>query len=76
MTQQEALAVLIAVGVCSTGDLTCKDCPMHQGVSEGEHDTCFDCWNEHEVAEAVKVLREAADSRGRLSLQGEGDVNA
>ena len=58
MTKEEVLNILIAVGVCSTGDLTCKDCPMRQGVSEGEHDTCFECWNEHEVAEAVKVLWE------------------
>ena len=31
---------------------------MRQGVSENEHDTCFDCWNEHEVADAVKVMKE------------------
>lgn len=58
MTQQEALNVLIAVACCSTPELTCKDCPMRQGVSENEHDTCFDCWNQHEVADAVKVMRE------------------
>ena len=80
MTQQEALNVLIAVACCSTAELTCMECPRCKGLEDEiaafpSVDTC-DGWSDYEVAEAVKVLRQAADSRGRLSLQGEGDANA
>ncbi|MBQ8357075.1 MAG: hypothetical protein IJX39_04630 [Clostridia bacterium] len=67
MTEKEALNVLIAVGVCSTGDLTCKDCPRYKDNGDDEiaafpsDDTCAG-WSDHEVAEAVKVLREAANA--------------
>lgn len=61
MTQQEALNVLIAVACCSSGELTCEECPRNKYTDEiapsVSDETCAG-WNEHEVAEAVRVLRE------------------
>ena len=63
MTKQEALNVLIAVACCSTPELTCEDCPRYKDNGDDEiaafpsDDTC-DGWNEHELADAVKVMKE------------------
>ena len=62
MTQQEALNVLIAVACCSSAELTCEDCPRYKDNGDDEiaafpsDDTCAG-WDEHEVAEAVKVMK-------------------
>lgn len=60
MTKQEALNVLIAVACCSTAELTCMDCPRCDKGIGGEYPSEDACegWNEHEVADAVRVLRE------------------
>ena len=63
MTQQEALNVLIAVACCSTAELTCVDCPRCKDlgdrvIADLPTDATCEGWNEHEVADAVKVLRE------------------
>ena len=51
---------------------------MRQGVSEEEHNTCFDCWNEHEVADAVKVMKEVRfdgeDTAGASPRPTRGEV--
>ena len=62
MTQQEAVNVLIAVACCSTAELTCTDCPRCKDlgdrvIADLPTDATCEGWNEHEVAEAVKVLR-------------------
>lgn len=62
MTKQEALNVLIAVACCSTAELTCEECPRCNGFEDEiaaspSEETCIG-WNEHEVADAVKVLRD------------------
>jgi len=52
MTKLQAIDVLIAVACCSTPELCCNDCPRN----ELDNEFCVG-WGEHEVADAVKVLR-------------------
>ena len=66
MTKEEALNVLIAVACCSSSELTCKECPKCKYTGDEiapsvSDETCVG-WSDHEVAEAVKVLREAANA--------------
>lgn len=61
MTKQEALNVLIAVACCSSAELTCQECPRNKGFGDEiapspSEENCHG-WNEHEVADAVKALR-------------------
>ena len=61
MTKQEAVNVLIAVACCSSGELTCEECPRCKYTGDEiapsvSDETCAG-WDEHEVAEAVKTLR-------------------
>ena len=66
MTKQEALNVLIAVACCSSSELYCEECPKNKytgdEISPSLSDEICTGWNDHEVAEAVKVLREVPDA--------------
>ena len=53
MTRQEAIDVLMAVGVCTVPQLKCeKHCPLVEKCGAAPDSR----WTEKEVAEAVKLL--------------------
>lgn len=81
MTQQEALNVLIAVAYCSCGELTCEECPRNKYTDEiapSVSDEICDGWNDHELADAVKVMREVRfdgeDTAGASPRPTRGEV--
>ena len=84
MTKQEALNILIAVACCSTPELTCEDCPRYTDNGDDEiaafpSDGTCDGWNEHELADAVKVMREVRfdgeDTAGASPRPTRGEVS-